>query len=62
MDRPSVSVSAFDCDVLRSTFLKSVSEDNIPEDRWREYAAPMVRDFTGVKTVEPELVDWIVRK
>lgn len=55
-------VSAFDREILRSTFHKSVIEDGIPKDRWREYASQMVRDFTGVATVDPALLDRIVRK
>ncbi|WP_192178821.1 hypothetical protein [Mesorhizobium amorphae] len=55
-------VSAFDRDILRSAFHKSVIEDAIPEARWREYASQMVRDFTGVETVETALLEWIVRK
>lgn len=45
MDKLSVSISAFDCDVLRSAFKNSVFEDNIPEDLWREYAAQMIRRY-----------------
>ncbi|PTE09945.1 hypothetical protein [Mesorhizobium helmanticense] len=62
MDKLAVSISAFDCDVLRSAFKNSVFEDNIPEDEWREYAAQMIRDLTGVETVDPDLVEWIVRR
>lgn len=61
MDKLVVRVSAFDCDVLRSAFKNSVFEDNIPEDEWREYAAQMIRDLTGDDTVDPDLVEWIVR-
>lgn len=62
MDKLAVSVSAFDRDVLRSAFKNSVYEDGIPEDQWREYAAQMIRDFTGTETVDPDLVEWIVRR
>ena len=62
MDKLVVSVSAFDCDVLRSAFKNSVFEDNIPEDEWREYAAQMIRDLTGIEAVDPDLVEWIVRR
>jgi hypothetical protein len=62
MDQLASSVTAFDCDIVRSAFMKSVIEDNIPEDQWRDYAAQIVRDFTGHSTVDPELLDWIVRK
>jgi|EndMetStandDraft_6_1072998.scaffolds.fasta_scaffold174424_2 hypothetical protein len=60
MDELSVPVSAFGCDVLRSAFKKSVIEENIPEDQWREYASQMIRDFTGTDMVDPDLVEWII--
>lgn len=60
MDKAGIPISAFDCDILRSTFAKAVIEDNIPEDRWRDYAAQMVRDFTGVMTVDPDLLEFIM--
>ena len=62
MDKLAVSVSAFDCDVLRSAFKNSVYEDNIPEDQWREYAAQMIGDLTGIGMVDLDLVEWIVRR
>ncbi|MER9953146.1 hypothetical protein [Mesorhizobium sp. M0047] len=55
-------VTACDSDILRSVFTKSVIEDNIPEDQWRDYAAKMVRDFAGQAMVEPELLDRIMQK
>jgi hypothetical protein len=33
MERPGVSVSAFECDFLRSVFVKSLVEERIPEDQ-----------------------------
>lgn len=62
MEKPVIPVSAFDCDVIRSAFKNSVIEDGILEDRWRDYAAQMVRDFTGIAKVESDLLDWIMRK
>jgi hypothetical protein len=62
MDKPGVSVSSFDCDVLRSAFIKAVINENIPEDKWRALAASLISDFTGSEDVDPELLDWIVRK
>ena len=55
-------VSAFDCDILRSTFVKSVIEKNVPEDQWREQAALLIRDLTGSDHIDPELLEWITRK
>ncbi|MER8371713.1 hypothetical protein [Mesorhizobium sp. M1409] len=55
-------VSALDSDILRSAFHKAIIEENIPEDRWQEFALLMIREFTGVATVDPDLLEWIVRK
>ena len=62
MDQPGNQVSSFDCDILRSTFVKTVIEANIPEDRWRTEAALLIRDLTGSSFIDPELLEWIVRK
>ncbi len=62
MDKLGVSVSAFDCDILRSAFIKSVTEERIPEDSWRSFAALLIRDLTGADDVDPDLLEWIVRK
>ena len=58
----SVKVSTFDCEILRSAFRKAVIEEQIPTDRWREFAMLMVREFIGQVAVEPDLLDRIVRK
>ena len=55
-------VSVFDCDILRSAFIKTVIEENIPEDKWRSVAALLISDFTGSDDVDPDLLEWIVRK
>ena len=62
MDQPGIQVSAFDCETLRSAFIKSVIEQNIPEDQWREHAALLIADFTGSDDIDPDLLEWIVRK
>ncbi|RWN56960.1 hypothetical protein [Mesorhizobium sp.] len=55
-------VSVFDCDILRSAFIKTVIEEKIPEDKWRSVAALLISDFTGSDDVDPDLLEWIVRK
>ncbi|MER8750923.1 hypothetical protein NKH57_16800 [Mesorhizobium sp. M1050] len=55
-------VSAFDCDILRSAFIKCVIEENIPEDQWRALAANLISDFTDSDDIDPKLLEWIVRK
>ena len=62
MDQPGIQISAFDCDIIRSAFIKSVIEESIPEDRWREHAALLIRDFTGSADIDPDFLEWLVRK
>jgi hypothetical protein len=54
-------VSALDAEILRNAFQKAAHEEGIPEDRWRAYASQMIRDYTGVKVVDAELLEWIMR-
>ncbi|SDA90451.1 hypothetical protein SAMN02927914_04354 [Mesorhizobium qingshengii] len=60
MAKLDVPISAFDTDILRSAFMKSVIENGILEDQC-DYAAQMIRDFTGKMMVDLDVVDWIVR-
>jgi hypothetical protein len=62
LDKPCFSVSAFDCDIIRSAFIKSVVEDQIPEDKWRAHAALLISYYIGRDEVDPDLLEWIVRK
>ena len=55
-------VSAFECDILREAFRKSVVENGIPEAQWRDLATALTRTFTGLEGIEPALLDWIVQK
>ncbi|MER8413252.1 MULTISPECIES: hypothetical protein [unclassified Mesorhizobium] len=56
------SVSAFDCDILRSAFIKIVIQKNIPEDKWRAEAELLIREYTDSDDIEPGLAEWIARK
>jgi len=59
---PRDKVSASDSEILRSAFRRAIIQGKIPESQWREFAAQMVRDFTGFETVDPDFVEWIARK
>ena len=61
MDKLGVSVSSFDCDIIRSAFVKSVIEKKIPEDRWRDEAVLLIRDYTDNDDVDSNLLEWIIR-
>ena len=58
----SHSVSAFDCDVIGEAFRKSVVQENIPADQWRAHAAALIRTFTSLEDIDPDMLAWIVRK
>ncbi|MDX8437587.1 hypothetical protein RFN25_29710 [Mesorhizobium abyssinicae] len=55
-------VSALYGDILRSAFHSAIIEEKIPESQWRQFAEQMVRDFTGTDAVDPDFVEWIIRK
>ncbi|MGX8012829.1 hypothetical protein ACVDG8_029625 [Mesorhizobium sp. ORM8.1] len=56
------ALSAFDCDILRSAFIKMVIEKNIPEHKWRAEAELLIRNYTDCDDIESDLLEWIVRK
>lgn len=55
-------ISAFECDVLRNAFKKSVIEENIPQYRWRSHARLLVSELTDHEHVDSDALDWLVRK
>ena len=59
MTQPRISAS--DCNVLRGAFVKCVIEKNIPQDRWRDEAALLIRDYTDSEDVDSNLLEWIIR-
>jgi hypothetical protein len=61
-DSESDRISAFDCDVIRQAFRKSVIEENIPPDQWRDHASALIRAFTGLEEIDPGMLAWIVLK
>jgi hypothetical protein len=61
-DHSDLRISAFECDILRTAFKKSVIEGSIPEYRWQSHAMLLVHELTDREHVEPEVLDWIVRK
>lgn len=54
-------ISAFDCDILRSAFRKSVVEKRIAQREWRMHATLLARELTDLDEIDPDIVDWIVR-
>ncbi|RAZ90400.1 hypothetical protein DPM33_12800 [Mesorhizobium hawassense] len=55
-------IPAFELDVMRTAFRRWVVEDNVPEDQWRPRARKLVRIMTGDDYVDPNKVEWIIRK
>lgn len=55
-------ISAFEGDILRSAFRKSVVERCIAEREWRMQATLLARELTELDDIDEDIVDWIVRK
>lgn len=55
-------ISAFDCEILRGAFRKSVVEKRIAEREWRMHARLLARELTELDEIDPDILDWIVRK
>ncbi|BCH11948.1 hypothetical protein MesoLj131c_62060 [Mesorhizobium sp. 131-3-5] len=55
-------VTALDAEILRSAFLKEVHERDAPESQWREMAIQLVRSYTGQNEVDPNMLEWLIRK
>ncbi|TGT36788.1 hypothetical protein EN812_31575 [Mesorhizobium sp. M4B.F.Ca.ET.169.01.1.1] len=56
------NASYFEFDVMREAFNRWVDEDKVPEDQWRPRATKLVRIVTGDDYVDPNVVEWIIRK
>jgi hypothetical protein len=54
--------SYLEFDVMREAFKRWVDEDKVPEEQWRPRATKLVRIVTGDDYVDPNLVEWIMRK
>jgi hypothetical protein len=60
-DHSAGEISAFECDILRSAFRKSVVERRIAQREWRMHATLLARELTELDEIDPDIVDWIVR-
>ncbi|WP_136621894.1 MULTISPECIES: hypothetical protein [Mesorhizobium] len=61
-DDAGSSVSALDFDTLRNAFKSLVAEGLLPESMWVDHAEEMVRELTGSRVVDPEIILRIIRK
>ena len=58
----SKSLSAIDAEIIKSTFQKEVRAKGLPESQWREFAMELVQTYTGAQFVDPDMLEWIIRK
>ncbi|MDG4899679.1 MULTISPECIES: hypothetical protein [unclassified Mesorhizobium] len=58
----SKSLSAMDAEIIKSVFHKEVREKKTPESQWRDFAAQLVQSYTGSQFVDPDMLEWIMRK
>ncbi|AZO72082.1 MAG: hypothetical protein E5V92_08680 [Mesorhizobium sp.] len=58
----SKPLSAMDAEIIKSAFHKEVRDKKLPESQWRDFAAQLVQTYTGQKEVDPDMLEWIIRK
>jgi len=61
-DHSGKGVTAFDCEILRGAFRKLVVENRITEREWRMHARVLARELTELDEIDPDIVEWIVRR
>ncbi|MBE1710670.1 MULTISPECIES: hypothetical protein [Mesorhizobium] len=61
-DHSDKKVTALDCEILRGAFRKSVVEHRVAEREWRMHARVLARELTELDEIDPDILDWIVRK
>ncbi|QND55913.1 MULTISPECIES: hypothetical protein [Mesorhizobium] len=61
-DHSGKRVTAFDCEILRGAFRKLVVENRITEREWRMHARVLARELTELDEIDPDIVEWIVRR
>ena len=55
-------MTAFDCDILRSAFRKSVVEKRVAEGDRRLYARLLALELTELDEIDPDILDWITAR
>ena len=61
-DHSGNRVTAFDCEILRGAFRRSVVERRVAERDRRQNATLLARELTEIDDVDDDIVDWILRK
>ena len=61
-DHSDKHITALDCEILRGAFRKSVVENRIAEREWRMHARVLARELTELDEIDPDILDWIVRR
>ncbi|MDG4895534.1 hypothetical protein P9272_18350 [Mesorhizobium sp. WSM4976] len=55
-------LTAMDVEIIRSAFRNEVHDKKLPESEWRQLAADLIETYTGNKVVDPQMLEWIMRK
>ncbi|WP_292477088.1 hypothetical protein, partial [Mesorhizobium sp.] len=53
--RSAIFISAFEFDVIRNAFWRSVVEDCLPREQWETRAGDLVRSFIGIEAPDEVL-------
>ena len=61
-DHSENRMTAFDCDIVRGAFRKSVVENRIAERDRRRHATQLAIELTELDEINPEILDWITAR
>jgi hypothetical protein len=61
-DHAENRMTAFDCEVVRNAYRKSVVERRISGRSRRQHARLLALELTDLDTIDPDILDWIVTR
>ena len=56
------TLSAVDAEILKSVFRNEIRDNKTPESEWRALATKLIQSYSGSQSVDPNLLEWIVRR
>jgi hypothetical protein len=61
-DHSECRMTALDCEIVRGAFRKSIVERRVADRDRRQYARLLALELTDLDEIDPDILDWIVRK
>ena len=56
------TLSAVDAEILKSAFRNEIRDNKTPETEWRALATKLIQLYSGSQSVDPDLLEWIMRE